>query len=100
MSVPLNPGLGVYSTFAPLTPTVAVPFSGAVTAVTVNVFPSISVSFVSTAITLFVLFAATVAVSLTAAGGSFTAVTLIVTIAAADVTKPSLTVKAKLSGPL
>jgi hypothetical protein len=100
LSDPEKFALGVYVTFAPPVPTAAVPFNGAVTAVTVNVLPSTSVSFASTLITLALLFFATVALSATATGGSFTAVTVIDTVAAAEANAPSLTVNVKLSGPL
>jgi hypothetical protein len=100
LSDPEKFALGVYVTFAPPVPTAAVPFNGAVTAVTVRVFPSTSVSFASTLITLALLFFATAALSATATGGSFTAVIVIDTVTAVEVSNPSLVVNVKLSGPL
>ena len=83
---------------APPVPTAAVPLVGVLTAVTVRVSPSGSVSLASTSITLAVLFLATVAVSALAVGAWLAMVMF--TVAAVEVAMPSLTVKVKLSVPL
>ena len=85
-------------TLAPPVPTAAVPLVGVLTAVTVKVLPSGSVSLASTSITLAVLFLATVAVSALAVGAWLAMVMF--TVAAVELTVPSLTVKVKLSVPL
>jgi hypothetical protein len=100
LSDPEKFAFGVYVTFAPPVPTADVPLVAAVTDVTVNGFPSRSVSFVNTVITLLLLFFDTDAASFTATGESFTAVTVIETVAAIEVNTPSLAVNVKLSGPL
>ena len=67
------------------------PAAGCVTAVTLKVPPSMSLSLANTLITVSVLSSATVAVSATAIGASFTAVMLTVTVAEL-VSAPSLMV--------
>ena len=69
------------------------------TDVTVSVSPSTSVSFART-FTSVKLSSATVAVSLTALGGSFTGVTVSETVATFESRVPSFALKVKESGPL
>jgi len=100
LSDPEKFAFGVYVTFAPPVPTAAVPLVAKPTAVTVSVSPSISVSFVNTLITLFVLFLATEAESFTATGKSFTEVTVKVIVAGGETNTPSFPLNVKLSEPL
>ncbi len=86
VSDPKKSAFGVYSTVPPLG--VTVPFV-AVASVTVSVSSSGSESFAVTLMTLSTLSSSTVAASLLAFGGSFTAVTVTVTTALSEPPLPS-----------
>ncbi len=89
LSAPLKLALGVYCT--PPATIATLPLAPWVTALTVSVSPSRSLSFVST-LTVTAVSSAVVAVSLFATGASFTAITVIVTVATCELALPSLAV--------
>ena len=93
MSVPTNPGPGVYVTL-PSGSRASTPFLGPLTRTAASGSPSTSVSLASTPgpATASGVFRVVENVSLTATGGSFTGVTVIVTTAAAVPPLPSPTV--------
>jgi len=97
--VPLKPAFGVYVQLEALHATVPLVAAGE-GVVIVSKSPSTSLSFASTLIGFAPLSWATVAASSTATGGSFTAVTVIETIAATLLAIESFALYLKLSDPL